>query len=167
MKKILVLGVIAFAAMVSQASYLYWQVSGEDISSITHTSDPNMHVNYATVWAVAENGDKVDVGWSNVSLSGDGEFMHINAADLDSYEGTAYSYYIELANYSTSYDNRTVLAESELWSYDRLVSAGYVQVDHLTSIQQAWTGGAYSVPEPTSALMILLGLSALALRRRV
>lgn len=164
MKKILVLGVIVFAAMVSQASYLYWQVSGSDISDITHSSDPNMHVNYATLWAV--NGtDKVDVGWSELSLSG-GEIMHIKASDLGENFGDGYSYYVELSNYNGgNWDNRTVLAEGTHTAYGDLLSAGYIQAT-LTAVPQAWTGGTYNVPEPTSGLLILLGLASLALKRK-
>lgn len=164
MNKFLILTSVMLMAFASQASYLYWQVSGSDISDITHSSDPTMHVNYATLWAV--NGtDKVDVGWSNISLSS-GEMMHIQASDLDTNFGDGYSYYVELSNYNgVNWDNRTVLAEGTKTSYSDLVTAGFIQTQ-LISIPTAWTGGTYSVPEPTSGMMILLGLAALALKRR-
>ena len=72
---------------------------------------------------------------------------------------------IEIGNYTGG--NWYTLAVSESWNVAQLKEG-----DHIRSAQMDqygwhyWTGGSYSVPEPSSGLLILIGAGLLALRRR-
>lgn len=169
MNKIFILASVILMAFASQASYLYWQVVTDDIKDITYSGDSSMHVNIATLWAVDEVGNKVDLDSRNIDLSAP-EAMRMSTTDLGNYLGDGYSYYVELANYNqsegeTGWQNRQVLAEGRTATYGDLLSGKYIQVD-LDYLGQLWTGGPYNVPEPTSGLLILLGLASLALKRK-
>ena len=72
---------------------------------------------------------------------------------------------IEIGNYTGG--NWYTLAVSESWNVAQLKEG-----DHIRSAQmgqygwECWAGGSYSVPEPSSGLLILIGAGLLALRRR-
>lgn len=172
MKKILVLSAFVFAAMVSQASYLYWQVEQDNRDWIYTPTGEKMTANVAVLHAVKDGTDIVVPGeWTRAPLfEGSGPYaMPQYAANLDGLTSSnTYSYYIELAAWDTaqkSFEDRISLAVSEWQSYSQLAANGYIQTS-LTVVPQAWTGGTYAAPEPTSGMMILLGLAALALKRR-
>lgn len=90
----------------------------------------------------------------------------------DSYADAAYSFQIELGNWldQSSEQNWTMMAESGYISYDKL--AEYIAEEHVDE-PPAWiwtpevmTGRPGSAPEPTSGMLMLIGFSFLALRRR-
>lgn len=171
MKKYLILGFIALASLASQASYLYWQVRPTDISDIAYSADPAIIVNHATLWAVNNSsGEAKDIDYVVVDPKASPS-MSPTITDLGDYGSDAYSFYIEVSNYGTTanpnWSDRIVLAQGEMVRYEDLLTKQYIQVDHLTSQPNLWTGTPFNVPEPTSAMMILLGLAGLALRRKV
>ena len=91
-------------------------------------------------------------------------------ADISGYTATAgdasLSFMIEIGNYSND-GNWIVLAISESATLGELKSQGYVLASALDMQQDIeWTGGHYSIPEPTSGLLILVGGALLALRRK-
>lgn len=92
-------------------------------------------------------------------------FANISNYTLDRSDASL-SFMIELGNYSDD-GKWIVLAASQSSSLGDLYEAGFV-LDSELSYQQGleWTGGAYSVPEPSSGLLILIGGALLALRRR-
>ena len=78
------------------------------------------------------------------------------------------SFAIELGNYNKG--TWTTLATSSSLAYSSLESAGYTYMpsagDLALATLTAWAPTTYSVPEPSSGLLMLLGASLLALKRR-
>lgn len=77
------------------------------------------------------------------------------------------SFMIELGNYDAGTDNWLVLATSQQSTYSELLNAGHIfnnEMDMQTIVP--WSGGQYTVPEPTSGILILIGGGLLALRRK-
>lgn len=87
-------------------------------------------------------------------------------AILGEYSSTpGVSFMIELGNWAGSEDSWTILAHSDPGTMDSLKEfMDVANFDMHTTWE--WTGGAYSVPEPSSGLLILIGGALLALRRR-
>lgn len=165
MKKFVAAACVMFAAMASQAEYLYWQVQYSDANYFTYTVDGTTKVNAARVWQVGGDQTKT-VGEALLELDAPPAMDTRGKIDLEDAAITGnYSYYIELIHYEAGKDAIS-LAVSETRTYTDLLSAGYIETQ-LTKLPMAWSGGTYVAPEPTSAMMILLGLAGLALRRKV
>lgn len=140
MKKIVFLFALV-ASFAANASYLYWQVEST-------AAEP-----YGANYAVLHNVD-------NGALISSAEVGAVTPVDVTGISG---SFYIELFNFVDG--TATSVATSETRSYSELLALGAIS-DTLLSIPTAWTGGTYSVPEPTSGVLMLLGLAGLALKRR-
>jgi len=146
MKKVLVAFSFIVVATASQAGYLYWQV--------TPTSDST--VSSATAW---------DSGYNNSAKT----VSTVDMSDLSNGNGAMYSYFIELASSKTTPSASVSATTSQ--TYADLQTAGSIQATaELSAVPQAtvWhTSGASSAsPEPTSAMLMLLGVAGLALRRK-
>lgn len=189
MKRVLIGLAIALAAASSQAAYLYWQVSGTEANSWWTGGTLSQGLSNAgvsqitTMRVVSSAGTAVksyDLG-SGTQVSDDYGYVTLNTApdatpymggnlyaDLGSgAESAEYTYYIEISGYGGSYNNEnTVLAVSGDLTYAQL--SGHVTTDlkEMATIATAWTGGTYAAPEPTSGLLLLVGASLLALKRR-
>lgn len=79
-----------------------------------------------------------------------------------------YSFYIELYRYGAN--GWYGVARSEVASYSDLRTAGYIiNMDIGSPViedAQIWQGSGYQIPEPTSGMLVMLGLSLLGLRRK-
>lgn len=84
-------------------------------------------------------------------------------ADLGSYTSSQYSFFVELFNAS----DQSIYTQHAV-NYNDLVSSGYVSTGGINVPSVLATGGfnGASVPEPTSGVLMLIGASLLALRRR-
>lgn len=153
MKKLIVSLAAVMVAFMSQANYLMWQVSDADIAN-SGFKDANSSKLYAYNSA---NKSYTLIDWNNTQTPN--EPLNIN-----SYEGDNYSFYVELANYNEgAYDT---VARSESVSYAQL---GAFMTSSLSDIAQAqvWHASNYSAaPEPTSALLMMMGVAFLGLKRR-
>ena len=106
--------------------------------------------------------ERIEIGGAN------GTFIPVEAwADLSAYADAAYSFAVELGNYSDGVWVKT-LASSEPVSYDYLSSQGHLGSwsDIASDLTEIWHPSSYSVPEPSSGLLMLIGGALLALRRR-
>lgn len=183
--KRLLLGLLALAFSNLRAEVIYW---------MGDASKNQIDFVYAHV-GVVKNGDMENVVYLEfpdgatseygTPLSGESILVDMDAngnvdyktgaswADVSKYTSNEYGFFVEIVNYGkpntdpSGEDRRYVAGVSDVWSYQDLVSAGHVYTDSLSmpNIQAAWAP-TVMIPEPSGALLILLGLAALNLRRR-
>ena len=159
MKKILtVLLVVGALTAAADDSYLYWMVG--DLGGVAYDTvkiQDTANNTYLNIY----NGNGVDKGESisrtvvdNYRSMGMGLY-----AALTTDPATA-SYVIELWNSTSGF----LLQSSELSYSDAY--AQYVVSNNAMTLPNMWQPGGYAIPEPNSALLVLLGCAALGLRRR-
>ncbi len=152
MKRILVLSVSLLAASFANASYLLWQVDTTDYSSISGT------VNQYQLWATD--------GTTATKLQTTATAGSPNNYDISSYATGNYSFYVELANWESA-GNVTTVAKSGTVTYSELSSHIVTTLSSVPSVTP-WHASNYTeaVPEPTTGLLLLIGLSLVSLKRR-
>lgn len=162
MKKLIVMFAAVVFATVASADVLYWMVtedkygnSEEDVNVYAvYTGEPPAgphKVGTATSTEVAAALDYIDPA--------DAQPFQ---ADVGTYVGNGWSYYIELATSGTELSRVT---------WQQAVNAGYLSSGAMsvpTGINgaTAFGGAAANVPEPTSGLLFLIGGMLLGLKRR-
>ena len=181
MKKLIAACLLALSAQISTAeSYLYWQypglVSGGGEVSWVDKSNPyysgarvgvmddktGQHVTYLNIYNLSKQlENKATV--VDLSLAKDGLGLTVSAL-LGNYYKNGYSYYIELVNDSNVFVGRS----EDTLSY--AAAAAYVKSSIATSDSvTAWMPTSFTteqIPEPTSGLLVLIGLAGLALKRK-
>lgn len=161
-KKLVVCSAVSAMALFASADVLYWQVESPD-SGATFTA-ANL---YVTGGDLSSPQSLASVTPFDADGTGYGSTTDLTQTDLGSYGTSDYSFYVELANYTGSSLNN---GKAYTWSYNELVSAGYIATnpfDSSTAASAASAGNLGSpTPEPTSGMLLLIGGSLLALRRR-
>lgn len=157
MKRILMVVGIALGACVASAddSYLWWMVDRETDAKYDYT----YAVVKATTGNTATGGTQVGDGLGKGSgLQG---WAYVGSAI-----GSGYSYYIELLSEATGTGGGyEAVAASSLASWEDLQN--FFTANGVPGTSTPWTGGEFhAVPEPTSGLLLLLGVAGLALRRK-
>ena len=162
---------------------LYWMVMSTD--SITGTdregavfTAAELGVNGARVRYEGEDGSSGYLPIIGVySNGGNTTFDGVSGAlipgmyyaSLGSCADNAYSFVLELGNWSNGAWTGTSM-ESDAQRYDTLKNDLHIakwQEDRVPSYAQAWMPSSFTVvPEPNSAILVLLGGAILALRRR-
>ena len=156
--RLILAGALVLVASSASADTLYWQV----------TADSGQQFDEA--WLVADNGTKTYVDNAE-SDGGNPSSTQLIQSDISNYTGEGWSFYIEMCNYNSQDDTYTTVATGNSYSYDQLLSSGYVATDSVNanSVMTAASAanmGAGDVPEPSSGLLLLMGGAMLALRRR-
>ena len=183
--KIIFTAALACAALAGAASdtYLYFQIvdsptiinlAGQEVAWNAYTWN-GYNVNAARV--VSMDGDvasPLTISYNSggtltdtgVSVVGMGVNMPLYAAMPD--DPSSLSFAIELGNYNDG--TWTTLATSGSLDYNSLQNSGYTYMssagDLALATLTAWAPTAYPVPEPSPGLLLLLGASWLALKRR-
>ena len=162
MKKLVLFATVLAAMMTVRADVLYWMVS-DDYAKDAGSSDDST---FATLYATDDNGaTKHELATATGSAVANAyEYSDYFTANISSYSGSSYSYFIELVN--------GVKTTPE--SYNNLLSNGYISVGGISTPTSLASGGfgqaagsaTYNVPEPTSGLLFLVGGMLLGLKRR-
>ena len=186
--KLLALAVAGLTGLAASADVLYWQVNNTDIDASTKSA-----YSYAILRATDSNPASAtaanqyyvsqNLGASGANLgpaiarsvfdNGYVGGVMENSAILSTANATAYtgelsalSFFLELYDASGNWVGET----TSIKSYQQLVDSGTISGFNANfkgvNAAMGSTGGYQSVPEPTSGLLMLVGLGALALRRR-
>lgn len=192
MKKILLGLSIAVAAMSSQASYLYWQVTDTMVTADTclsklasdETASYVARLRAGTVGTDASSFSTYmaggtfkagvqDTGFAlgtfnqAASLSvADGGAMKVDLGTI-AQDQDAQLYYVEILKWDSANKEFTQVAVSQMKSYANLSNEGYIgtEMKDIPNIA-IWAGSGYAVPEPTGGMLVLMGLAFLGLKRR-
>ena len=159
MKKILSV-LVVFGALTAAAddSYLYWMVGGNasDYAYNTvkvHDLNSGDYLNIYT-GSGTDKGTSVDA--ETVTRYNDlGRGLYASLGSNPTYA----SYVVELWNDSS------FLAQSSELSYSAAL-ADYIVHNNSMTLPTAWVASSFAIPEPNSAMLLLLGCAALGLRRR-
>lgn len=169
MKKIVFAGMVMLAAAFARADFLYWQIAdqGEFTLATLWVKNTGSSAGLADLVSVEAEGLDPDNGVFTGTKTG------LVQTDLGEYASDAYSFFVELATYSSA---DATEPSSQKWlnsySYKELVSAGYISAGGAGTPGAASSGGApmsgggNAIPEPTSGMLMLLGGALMALRRR-
>ena len=153
MRKLILTMILGLAAGIAKADVmLYWtvdpKVKGYDyavIYGISHDKENNVDV-YKALDAVTA-GSAID---TNVSVS---------TKEIPGTGGSEYANYIVRL-----FNNSAVTYESSIYSYNSL--AAHVWATDMLSMKATTAAVFRAVPEPTSGLLLLLGVAGLALKRK-
>lgn len=194
MKKLLSLAFALTCAVSLRADFLWWDVGtnadnglndfiesiGDNLTKAGGCTSDDVFVHLCatdgSTKKVLSDVDGVEWVWipGQKDVKGDDSGIQassssINLSQLNLTEPsdiTAWSFYVEVVCSKGNEPSATdkVMGESVAVSYGDLYSAGAVTT--ALSPMDGYMFSSYVVPEPTSALMLLLGMGALALRRR-
>lgn len=152
MKKFLMIAMVLCAAVVAKADLmLYWTVP----------EDAWNGAQYAAIMGKTDSG-YVQLG-SKVEIGG--------VADTSIGSSNSYvDYMVSLFTYAGGAWN-TLANSSSVYTYNQLVDTGstYEDLGEMSQFAESpynFSGFTAAIPEPTSGLMLLLGLGALALKRK-
>lgn len=162
MKKIIIGLAIAVMSVTAQAAYLYWQVDSSDFAGHLSTTEEVIGAN-----VYYSNAENLVYGEGTFLTRGEVGFGSPFQIDVGSL-GEGYSFYIELIGYDSKvYGEGTgVVGQSEWATYTSLADAGSITTSLDIPSILVWHGTAYSAPEPTSGLLLMMGLALLSLKRR-
>lgn len=164
MKKSIILLVATLATTVVNASYLYWQITKEET------------VNETGIWGdwarLVAHSDTESSTVEQFAQLVNGEMSAYRTFDISSLSGdtSSYSFWVELGTYSSVGTPSTFSAQVSSWSDRKTYTdlSSYIATTTLSDIPttQIWHGGTMSVPEPTSAVLMLFGAAFLGLKRK-
>ena len=178
MKKLLIAISVVGLAFFAKADYLLWQVNGDgaedfDFNAVRigySTDGSTTAAGYLQLAYVNDSGDYTTFGEVTGVITGTKTTPTGYYADFNGLTGSQYSFFIELINYDASTSPTTIdmVAVSQTASYLTLVDRGYVDTSLTPTVPTTvWHGGSYTaVPEPTSAMLVMMGLGLLALKRK-
>ena len=156
-----------FIAHLASAEMLYWMIGDS-----TNGGSNSIEFNYAVVYAT-KDGEKIAL-----PNNGEGGEIYGNEALSpittttpqmtefgEGFDWSSYSYYVELLAWDGA--TESTVGVSEWATYDALVSHGAIIPSGLgiPATAHIWMPATVA-PEPTSGLLILVGVSVLLLKRR-
>ena len=173
MKKVITFAAFLIAVVAQAEYFLYWEYnpskSGDDDVGFSYAKiqvkDENAGSDTPAIYLTLDQaGDvKYDDIWPSDGKAPDynGTMIAPTYVDISEYATSAYSFALEL--YSTE---NSQVGLSEYVSFADLTAFGAVYSNMATTGDKAWNFSVRPTPEPTSGLLVLLGIGALALRRK-
>ena len=166
--KLILACAVLCAAHLASGEMLYWMIGDK-----TNGGENSIEFEYALLYAV--NGeDKIVLP---TTVEGGGVYGNDDLSlttttgpqmtEFDGIEPANCSYYVELFAWEDVLKQDVVVGVSEWETYESLVSNGHVIPTGMSipSTVHVWMP-ATTVPEPTSALLLVFGMAGLLLRRR-
>ena len=181
MKKLVVMLAAVTTAVVAQAASINWSVAGKTFApSADDPATNGRAVNYLVYVFEASTFDnvtsllssgKIDDAVALAADSGRTSRAGATGGSLTGLTGSTYEMFLVAFDTYSAADAALSTARNYIIS-DKLSGATYGEIDMASSIDYTsanfgsgpWT--AVAVPEPTSGLLMLLGVAGLALRRR-
>ena len=155
MKKVLLFLVLVASAVTVNASELYWFVNDS-------TTESGETATYALLKAydgtTSTSTTLQTISVENLSVVG---YEHVS---IDGYDSASCSFYVELQN--SAKDLSYTLDETKMTDYSLLSTAGAISSTVMAQATPYGFDAVNAIPEPTSGLLMLLGIGALALRRK-
>ncbi len=146
MRKLLTIAMISLAALAAKADlYLYWSINPGDFGATYAAVE-------TTTGSVVTFAELNGAGWTNANSQMESGFV----SGVDYWVALYDSALSRIAVSEQSY----TYADISAYTYDK----SNVQTPQPSSPLQV---AGFAIPEPTSGLMLLLGLGALALKRKV
>ena len=172
MKKVITLAAFLVAIVAHAEYYLYWEYNP------SKSGDASVEFSYAKIQV--SGGDIVEPQYLTLDTYGDVTFDDISPSDgkapdyngtmisptyvdISEYANSAYSFALEL--YSIG-DPSEMIRTSDLISFTDMSGFGAVYENMATTGIKPYNFAVRPTPEPTSGLLVLLGIGALALRRK-
>lgn len=159
MKRLLI-GLLLMAGVAAHAeysSYFYWQVD----DSVADFSYAQLRLSGGSQYFTIGDTAYTKVGAETTGGATLGQTTLAVAANLGSYASSEYSFLVEVFG-----EDDGLLAFSDTFSYDE-IAGSFVYSDMGSTLSGTAYGVSVSnVPEPTSGVLLLLGLAALGLRRK-
>jgi len=187
MKKVVIAFCIGVAAMASQAEYLWWTVSNSDMGNTSDKTSTAAYLAdlqekgqidyygdvYANIVVLDSKGERVSGTGYKLTFTDEWEVgsdaVGVSMQDIlgNNYGSReSYSYYVEIASSAKDMAGQVISKNTVAQTYADMNS---YMTDDLAPAAAVWHGGSGSykaTPEPTSAMLMLLGVAGLALRRK-
>lgn len=174
MKRVfLVLSVLWVATAAAEDSWLYWMLGDASKSGYTAAASGSADNTYTAVKVRGYTNNDTDFSYLNLCYdSGSPSWGNsISATTISEMNGFGAGLYAQLVS-GTTYSSFVIelvndsgfVADSERLT--AASAAAYIETANSMHLPTAWAPTSYAIPEPNSAMLLLLGCAALGLRRR-